>query len=98
MSPPSLISRRWYVPDELQSKEFSYAVVRIDCRGVGGTPGILDPWSLQRTIEMGQDAEGNGKHSHAATFWSNFLANTMRICTTPSNGVQGSHGAMERWE
>lgn len=50
----------------MQTKEYGYAVVRIDCRGVGGTPGVLDPWGLQRTLETGQDAEGNGEYSHSS--------------------------------
>ncbi|KAK4501153.1 hypothetical protein PRZ48_006959 [Zasmidium cellare] len=41
------------------SGELGYAVVRIDSRGVGGTPGMLDPWGLQRSTELGEDAEGN---------------------------------------
>lgn len=57
-----LRSPGWRAADEWQSKDFGYAVVRIDCRGIGGTPGILDPFGLQRTIQSGQDAEGNGKH------------------------------------
>lgn len=58
-----------HVPNELQSRDFGYAVVRIDCRGVGGTPGILDPWGLQRMTELGQDAEGNGERSPYVLVW-----------------------------
>ncbi|KAH8693586.1 Alpha/Beta hydrolase protein [Talaromyces proteolyticus] len=43
----------------LWTKEFGYALIRIDCRGAGGTPGMLDPFGLQRTLQSGQDAEGN---------------------------------------
>ena len=43
--------------------------MRIDCRGIGGTPGILDPFGLQRTAESGQDAEGNGEHSRSAMLY-----------------------------
>ncbi|KAH7230334.1 Alpha/Beta hydrolase protein [Fusarium solani] len=40
------------------TKEFGYALMRADTRGIGGSPGRLDPWGLERSQEIGADAEG----------------------------------------
>ncbi|KAH7043332.1 Alpha/Beta hydrolase protein [Macrophomina phaseolina] len=47
------------VPDPIVwCKEYKYALVRVDTRGSGGSPGKLDPFGLGRTCEIGRDAEG----------------------------------------
>lgn len=44
-----------------QTSEFGYAMVRVDVRGIGGSPGIFDPWGISRTRDIDADAEGNGE-------------------------------------
>ncbi|KAH6975711.1 Alpha/Beta hydrolase protein [Ilyonectria destructans] len=41
------------------TSEFGYALVRVDVRGIGGSPGIFDPWGISRTRSIDADAEGN---------------------------------------
>lgn len=50
------------VADELQCKDYGYAVVRVDVRGSGGSPGVLDPFGIGRTALIGDDSEGLGRH------------------------------------
>ncbi|KAJ5035271.1 Alpha/Beta hydrolase protein [Bipolaris maydis] len=40
-------------------KDHSYALVRCDVRGSGGSPGVLDPFGIGRTDLIGDDSEGN---------------------------------------
>jgi len=44
----------------LQSKEFAYALVRVDIRGIGKSQGTLDVFGLQRSQDINNDAEGQG--------------------------------------
>lgn len=45
----------------LQCKDYGYAVVRIDVRGSGGSPGVLDPFGMGRTALTGEDSEALGR-------------------------------------
>lgn len=47
----------------LQAKEYGYALLRVDSRGVGGSQGRLDPWSMERSLKVQGDAEGQGKQT-----------------------------------
>ncbi|KPM43189.1 hypothetical protein AK830_g3364 [Neonectria ditissima] len=40
------------------TKEYGYALLRVDARGVGGSQGRLDPFGLERSVEIQGDAEG----------------------------------------
>ncbi|KAJ4315570.1 hypothetical protein N0V94_005884 [Neodidymelliopsis sp. IMI 364377] len=39
------------------SKQHGYAVVRVDVRGSGGSPGVLDAFGIGRTALIGEDSE-----------------------------------------
>ncbi|KAL4894162.1 alpha/beta-hydrolase [Aspergillus ambiguus] len=39
-------------------KEYGYALLRVDSRGVGGSQGKLDPFGLERSAKIQADAEG----------------------------------------
>ncbi|GLA66481.1 hypothetical protein AtubIFM54640_009059 [Aspergillus tubingensis] len=39
-------------------KEYNYALVRVDSRGIGGSKGKLDPFGLERIVQIQGDAEG----------------------------------------
>ncbi|KAH6643574.1 Alpha/Beta hydrolase protein [Boeremia exigua] len=39
-------------------KSHGYTVVRIDVRGSGGSPGVLDPFGIGRTVLINDDSEG----------------------------------------
>lgn len=34
--------------------------MRVDVRGSGGSPGVLDPFGIGRTALIGDDSEGKG--------------------------------------
>jgi hypothetical protein len=36
--------------------------VRVDVRGSGGSPGVLDPFGIGRTALIGDDSEGLGAY------------------------------------
>ncbi|KAL2827752.1 Alpha/Beta hydrolase protein [Aspergillus cavernicola] len=40
------------------SKEYRYALPRVDVCGIGGSQGRLDPFGLERSVAIGADAEG----------------------------------------
>lgn len=44
-----------------QTKDFGYALLRVDARGIGGSQGKLDPFGLERSLVIQDDAEGQGK-------------------------------------
>ncbi|KAJ6092183.1 hypothetical protein N7467_004152 [Penicillium canescens] len=39
-------------------REFGYALLRVDARGIGGSQGRLDPFGLERSVAIQADAEG----------------------------------------
>ncbi|PLB45060.1 alpha/beta-hydrolase [Aspergillus steynii IBT 23096] len=39
-------------------REYGYALLRVDARGIGGSQGRLDPFGLERSIAIRADAEG----------------------------------------
>ncbi|GKZ37454.1 hypothetical protein AbraIFM66950_009004 [Aspergillus brasiliensis] len=39
-------------------KEYNYALLRVDSRGIGGSQGKLDPFGLERSVQIQADAEG----------------------------------------
>ncbi|PYH72186.1 alpha/beta-hydrolase [Aspergillus vadensis CBS 113365] len=39
-------------------KEYCYALLRVDSRGIGGSQGKLDPFGLERSVQIQADAEG----------------------------------------
>lgn len=43
-----------------QTKEWGYALVRVDERGIGGSQGRLDPFGIERSGKIQADAEGQG--------------------------------------
>ncbi|KAI8720095.1 PepX-C domain-containing protein [Fusarium sp. LHS14.1] len=40
------------------TKDFGYALLRVDARGIGGSQGKLDPFGLERSLLIQDDAEG----------------------------------------
>ncbi|RSL69849.1 hypothetical protein CEP53_002079 [Fusarium sp. AF-6] len=40
------------------TKDFGYALLRVDARGIGGSQGKLDPFGLERSLLIQNDAEG----------------------------------------
>ncbi|KAL2694828.1 hypothetical protein Neosp_001416 [[Neocosmospora] mangrovei] len=40
------------------TKDFGYALLRVDARGIGGSQGKLDPFGLERSLLIQEDAEG----------------------------------------
>ncbi|KAM6506701.1 hypothetical protein FSOLCH5_013676 [Fusarium solani] len=42
----------------LWTKQYGYALVRVDSRGIGGSQGRLDPFGMERSIQLKADAEG----------------------------------------
>ncbi|KAI8670559.1 PepX-C domain-containing protein [Fusarium keratoplasticum] len=40
------------------TKDFGYALLRVDARGIGGSQGKLDPFGLERSLVIQDDAEG----------------------------------------
>ncbi|CAH0020304.1 unnamed protein product [Clonostachys rhizophaga] len=42
----------------LWTKEYGYALVRVDARGIGGSQGRLDPFGMERSLLIQADAEG----------------------------------------
>ncbi|CAI7595501.1 unnamed protein product [Penicillium viridicatum] len=39
-------------------REYGYALLRVDSRGIGGSQGKLDPFGLERSLKIQADAEG----------------------------------------
>ncbi|KNG83339.1 hypothetical protein ANOM_008394 [Aspergillus nomiae NRRL 13137] len=39
-------------------REYGYALLRVDTRGIGGSQGKLDPFGLERSVNIQADAEG----------------------------------------
>lgn len=56
----------WEVVDPEKWVPDGYAVVRVDSRGAGRSPGYLDPWSTRETRDFAQCIEWAGDQS-----WSN---------------------------
>jgi len=52
-----------------QSKDYGYALVRVDARGVGKSEGKLDPFGLERSREIGHDSEGQGMSTKGWVKW-----------------------------
>ncbi|KAF1953130.1 alpha/beta-hydrolase [Byssothecium circinans] len=46
------------VDPALWTNEYGYAVVRADARGIGNSQGKLDPFGLERCVQVQADAEG----------------------------------------
>lgn len=44
----------------IQCRDYGYALLRVDARGVGGSQGKLDPFGLERSVKIQADAEGQG--------------------------------------
>ncbi|KAH7247578.1 Alpha/Beta hydrolase protein [Fusarium redolens] len=55
-------------------KEYGYALLRVDTRGIGGSEGKLDPFGLERSNQIKADAEGQDLYDvvewAAAQSWS----------------------------
>jgi predicted acyl esterase len=49
-----------YQANDEQCKEYGYALLRVDSRGIGGSQGKLDPFGLERSLDTQADAEGQG--------------------------------------
>ncbi|KAL3472721.1 alpha/beta-hydrolase [Aspergillus californicus] len=50
-------------------REYGYAILRVDSRGVGGSQGKLDPFGLERTSSIQADAERQGVRMGAVQSW-----------------------------
>ncbi|KAJ5037613.1 Alpha/Beta hydrolase protein [Bipolaris maydis] len=65
-------------------KDHSYALVRCDVRGSGGSPGVLDPFGIGRTDLIGDDSEGNDAYDivqwAGTQEWSNGKVAMCEMC------------------
>ncbi|CAI7673665.1 unnamed protein product [Penicillium pancosmium] len=56
-------------------RDYGYALLRVDTRGIGGSQGKLDPFGLERSLQIQADAEGQDLYDvvewAAAQSWSN---------------------------
>jgi len=73
----------WEVVDPEKWVPEGYAVVRVDSRGAGASPGLLDPWSARETQDLYHCIEWAGTQS-----WSNGRVGL--------NGI--SYYAMNAWQ
>ena len=73
----------WEVVDPEKWVPEGYAIVRVDSRGAGASPGLLDPWSARETQDLYHCIEWAGTQS-----WSNGRVGL--------NGI--SYYAMNAWQ
>ena len=73
----------WEVVDPEKWVPEGYAIVRVDSRGAGASPGLLDPWSARETQDLYHAIEWAGTQS-----WSNGKVGL--------NGI--SYYAMNAWQ
>ena len=73
----------WEVVDPEKWVPEGYAIVRVDSRGAGASPGLLDPWSARETQDLYHCIEWAGIQS-----WSNGRVGL--------NGI--SYYAMNAWQ
>lgn len=53
--------QNWEAPDPEKWVPFGYACVRVDARGIGRSPGYLDPWSVRETLDYHTCIEWAGR-------------------------------------
>lgn len=71
--------------------------MRVDIRGSGGSPGVLDPFGVGRTEFIQDDAEGQGKIFPSQDFKLCMLKPTVQIVTMLWSGPVLKIGVPEKW-
>ncbi|KAL3483127.1 alpha/beta-hydrolase [Aspergillus germanicus] len=81
----------------ISCREYGYALLRVDARGIGGSEGRLDPFGLERSVLINADAEGQDLYD--ITEWAGtqpWSSGRVALSGISYYGMVGYWAAMQR--